>query len=30
MEIIYFLKIIAAYGLKADRCIELNDLVRLH
>ena len=30
MEIIYFLKIFAAYDLKVGRCIELNDLMKLH
>ena len=30
MEIIYFLKTIAAYDLKIGRCTELNDLIKLH
>ena len=32
MEIIifFFLKTIAAYDLKVGRCIELNDLMKLH
>ena len=29
-KIIYFMKIIAAHDLKVDRCIELNDLMKLH
>ena len=30
MEINYILKTIAAYDLKFGRCIELNDLMKLH
>ena len=29
-EIIYFSKTIAAYDIKVGRCIELNDLLKLH
>ena len=30
MEIIYFLKTIVVYDHKVGRCIELNDLMKLH
>ena len=30
MKIIYFSKTIAAFNLKVSRCIELNDLMKLH
>ena len=30
MKIIYFLKTIIAFDFKVGRCIELNDLMKLH